>query len=176
MFRKFTRSTIQKKTFLLQRVYVPEKMSTIASVGLIVDLNILSDYRDMSILKEAFIRGDCLNQALVEVDTIVVPLRRKNAEIIYTDKVFTNDQLTWRGAFKTGSDAQAFKDKKYDVLVNYFAKASCELAFLSAATPAKFRIGLRSEQDVRNDLTIVVDPDAVESFTGVLQTILSKIN
>lgn len=176
MFRKLTRNTIQKKTFLLQRSHTSEKMGAIASVGLIVDLNLLSNYRDMSILKEALGKRDRSGQVLVEVDTIVVPLRKKNAQIIYTDKTFTDDQLTWRGAFKAGSDAQVFKEKKFDILVNYFTKASCELAFLSAATPAKFRIGLDAEERLRNDLTIMVNPNAVESFTRELQTILSKIN
>lgn len=175
MFRKLTRSTIQKKTFLLQRAYTSEKMDTIASVGLIVDLNLLSDYRDVRVLKEALGKRDHSNQATVEVDTIVVPLRQKNAQIIYTDKVFTDDQLTWRGAFKEGSDAQIFKEKKFDILINYFAKASTELVFLSAAAKAKFRIGLKADESVLNDLTIMVEPNAVERFTTELQTILPKI-
>lgn len=166
---KKIKNKIARKAFLhLQKNHFPEAINTFSSIGLIIDPTIFKNPEDTKKLIQS------LKGTGSQVETIFISKNNlsRDEDIL----VFKDNQISWRGNLKSGSDADKFQRHKFDVLINYFNRASPHLLLLSAAVKAKLKIGLQTETNSLNDLNIVVNPNEIHKFVCEFKTYIPKIN
>lgn len=140
------------------------------SVGVVIDAALFSHgdaFKD-------FIHE--LGVPLPKIKIIVFVEDEKKTERLWGN-YFTKNDFGWKGHIKH-VELQNFLDTEFDALISFHKNPVLELALVTAASKANFKIGLSGVDDRLYDLIIDVDVHAFEVFKIELKkylTILKKI-
>lgn len=88
---------------------------------------------------------------------------------------FSPKDFGWKGKIKN-LDLEAFINEPYDMLVCFFKNPGLQLDLITAASNAKFKVGISAEHEQYYDLIIDVDLKDINIFKQELKKYLNILN
>lgn len=85
--------------------------------------------------------------------------------------LYSEKDIGWRGVFKTQL-LKDFKKQRFDMLISYYHTDALALKAVTAMSNAALKIGVTSEGESMNDLTIHIKPGKEELFVEELEKYL----
>ncbi|MBU3822563.1 hypothetical protein KO566_10855 [Flavobacteriaceae bacterium XHP0103] len=146
-FRAFKENSNKKylnKTLSNREVNVDN--SKVESLGIVLNM---AESKDFSMFKTL---ADKLK--IHSNNLKVVGFSNEKIDALNTwDLCFGPDDFGWNGSIKS-VELQSFLDKKFDVLISYYATEDLELKLITALSKAKFKVGILQSDERLNDLII----------------------
>lgn len=165
MLKQLKIKNIRKKCNALYGKHTPQALENPATIAVIIDEQIFQNNKHTKALIET------LKREASRVELMVFNALEPKID----DPIFTEDQLNWRGEFKTGTAAEKFSRQQVDLLINYVIEPELPLELLSLTTRASLKIGLAGHNNTLNDLDIDINPIEIHKFVEELKTYLLKI-
>ncbi|APY09734.1 hypothetical protein BWZ22_00060 [Seonamhaeicola sp. S2-3] len=155
---------------LLTEREVNTTKSEVQSLGIILNIDEFDDLESFRKLAD-----------LIKVRTNklkIVAFSETNKENLNSwDDCFTPKDFGWKGVVKN-VELQSFLNKDFDVLISYYLHDNIELKLMTAASKAKFKVGILVSDERLNDLIIKTDIKEFDVFKNEIfkyLTILNKI-
>lgn len=145
---------VKRKTrkFLLERDRIMP--SEVNSVGILVDLD---EFKSTDVLLQ-------LKEVLQLEDLKIVGFSDfKKTEIAPEILHFNSKQIGISAALKD-AELKIFAEKQWDLLINYTSRTNLTFNFLTAASKAKLKVGLKVENEDFYDLIIQTKIEDFEGF------------
>ncbi|RED45890.1 DUF6913 domain-containing protein [Seonamhaeicola aphaedonensis] len=172
MFLKGFKEKSNKKYLnkLLSKRLVNVTNSRAESLGVILNADEFNDFESFRKLANFIkIKANRLK--------IVAFSENKKDDLNFWEVCFNPNDFGWNGTIKN-VELQSFLDESFDVLVSYYQQEVLELKLITAASKAKFKIGVLQTDERLNDLIIKTDITEFEVFKNEIfryLTILNKI-
>jgi hypothetical protein len=142
----------------------------IESLGIILNADETNDFETLKTIAET------LNVRPNKLKIIAFTTSKK--EVTYSWNVcFNPKDFTWKGKINN-IELQSFLDTKFDILISYYSEDVLELKYLTAASKAKFKVGIFQKDKRFNDLIIKTEFKNIKAFKAELLkyvTVLNKI-
>ncbi|RSK38291.1 DUF6913 domain-containing protein [Mangrovimonas spongiae] len=106
----------------------------------------------------------------------VIAFTPKNKEVTYSwDTCFNPKDFSWNGKV-INTELQTFIDTNFDILISFYTQDILELRYITAASKAKFKVGVYQQDERLNDLIIKTNLNQLESFKTELHKYLKVLN
>ncbi|MGB1307640.1 MAG: DUF6913 domain-containing protein, partial [Oceanihabitans sp.] len=128
---------------ILNSRQVVAKNNTIESLGVIVNIDEFNDFQAFSRLaQELHVKPNKLK--------IISFTTQKKETLAIKEACFNTQDIGWKGKLKT-IELQEFVASNFDALISYYTLDSLELKLVTAASKAKFKIGVLQCDNRIND-------------------------
>ncbi len=158
----------------LNKLLAQRKVSVIdnkiESLGVILNIDEIDDFELFRTL------ADDINVRPNRLKIIAFSTSKKD-NLSTWDECFNPKDFGWNGVVKN-VELQSFLSLKFDALISYYTSGALELKLLTAASKAKFKIGILQTDARLNDLIIKTSLKEFDVFKAELHkylTILNKI-
>lgn len=142
--------------------------SKLESLGVILNVDELADFELFrSLAKDLNVHPNRLK--------VIAYSANKKDEFNSWDLCFNPKDFGWNGNIKN-VELQAFLNTEFDALVSYYIHEDLELKLLTAASKARFKIGIMQSDTRLNDLIIKTEIKEFEVFSGELLKYLMILN
>ena len=163
--------SIKKNLNLILKTRVVDSSNNkIETLGILLNADETNDFETLKTIAET------LNVRPNKLKIIAFTTSRK--EVTYSWNVcFNQKDFNWKGKINN-VELQSFLDTKFDILISYYSEDVLELKYLTAASNAKFKVGIFQNDKRINDLIIKTDFKNIKAFkTELLKyvTVLNKI-
>lgn len=164
MLKNIRYNTAQTKLKRSLKNHRPRLSASVQSIGVLTDAQVNIDEKE---LKKIFGHRDiAFNRLLWKPDGDISSESQAH---------FSPGDLKNWGKFKTGTHAEDFTSKTYDLLINFWQKPNFHLLYAAAFTSAKFKTGIPNPEKSLNDLEINVDKNDFYKFCKELNKYLNAI-
>ncbi|MDX1774799.1 DUF6913 domain-containing protein [Oceanihabitans sediminis] len=144
----------------------------IKSLGVVLHIDEMNDFKAFEKLAEA------LHVKPNNLKIISFTSNNKNKKNAVAEAFFSAKDFGWKGKVKN-EELQAFINQPFDALISFYQEDILELKYITAASQAKFKIGILQSDNRINDLIIKTELKDVELFqseTIKYLNIFNKIN
>ena len=140
------KSTKKYLNAILNARHVNVNNSKIESLGVVLNIDEINDFDKFRTLAESLnIRPNKLK--------IVAFTKSKKDDINSWETCFNPKDFGWKGKIKN-IELQTFIDTEFDALISYYIQDELELKQITAASKAKFKIGIFQDDSRLNDFII----------------------
>ncbi|WP_338730874.1 DUF6913 domain-containing protein [Mangrovimonas cancribranchiae] len=106
----------------------------------------------------------------------VIAFTPQKKDMTYSwDTCFNPKDFSWNGKV-INSELQTFIDTDFDILISFYKQDILELRYITAASKAKFKVGVYLQDERLNDLIIKTNLNQLESFKTELYKYLKVLN
>jgi hypothetical protein len=137
----------------------------VTSIGIILSENEFNDHESLRL----FFKSIGIHDNKIKVVTFV---ENKQTTDRSWEVHFSTKEFGWKGKIDN-ADLQNFIDKPFDMLLGYYLKPNLELDLVTAASKAKFKIGISGHDERLFDL--IIQTSTYEVFKKELVKYLTQL-
>lgn len=159
--KKYINSTLRKRV-------VSNSSNKIQQLGILINSDEDIDYAWFNTLAAAL----NINENKVEIIAFTSNIKEEDYDFSPT---YNPKHLGWKGSLKH-VDLKRFTQTDFDLLISYYTEDSIALKLLTAASKAKFKVGILQEDERLNDLIIKTERNDFDTFKSELLKYLNILN
>ncbi|MFD0988993.1 DUF6913 domain-containing protein [Mariniflexile jejuense] len=171
ILKGFKEKSIKKQmNKLLSEKQVNVTDTKLESLGIVFNLDEIEDFEQFRTLAE--------HLKVLPNKLKIIAFSKKPKDMLKSwDLCYSMVDFGWKGVIKN-SELQTFLDTKFDALISFYEADVIELKLITAASKAKFKIGILQNDERLNDLIIKTNINEFDVFKAEIfkyLTILNKI-
>ncbi|WP_299890546.1 hypothetical protein [uncultured Lacinutrix sp.] len=147
---------------------VSQDSSKIKKIGVLVNKGELIEYKWFEALAKTL-------KVKPNDFQLIIFTKEKKIEGININKTYNENNIGWNGVIKD-PDLKRFLDTDFDIFISYYTEESISLKLLTAASKAKFKVGVLQDDERLNDLIIKTKIKDLDTFKSELMKYLTVLN